>query len=467
MYKNISILLIFLSAFSVVYSKEQSENPYTALIEKRLKKNSGKTLIDSVEIKGNKSVKTAVILRNLSIKPGKVFNPVLVKQNIKNINSSGFFSEVTSSVENINGHKKVIFQVKENPRIKKIIFENNTLINDETLLSIIDSKPDMILNLVTIRKDMQSIGDLYIEKGFSYAKVYGTKYPAKEGDPLVFKIMEGKIDEIIITGNKLTQDYVIRREMQIQPGMAIKNTLLKEDLRRIYNLNYFSAMEPGILSGDTPQTYKLRIDLVERPTNASINFGGGYSPITQFTLFSDVFWDNVMGSGQHIMLRGQFGMATTYQVKYHNPWFWDERKSLTLRTWITDGRIGTVNPLQGANQIDFRNERRKGVDVTFGWPISYELRTAHSLKYESVNILEKNKGYKIHSYRINLSNDTRDVFFNPSEGDNQIISIEKGFKLEKSSLDFTKYFVGIRKFIKTFEKQTIALRFDFDYLTSP
>ncbi|MFC1770659.1 outer membrane protein assembly factor [Candidatus Margulisiibacteriota bacterium] len=442
------------------------KEPIKKTRKKKIKRKKGSNTIKEIVIKGNKRFNKDLILNEITLEVGDELSPFKVRRNVKNIKDLGLFADVSSTVEKVSNGRKLIFTVKENPVIGKIIFKNANNIGSEELLEVIWARKGKILNKVMLRKDIQKIRALYMDKGYTQAKVFKTDVPKKNNDPLVFHIGEGIITEITITGNRRTQDYVILREMETKPGMIWNEEQIREDLRKVFNLNFFENIQPELLPDTKNNTYKLRINLMERPTNAAFTFGGGYSPTMGSSLFSDLYWDNLFGSGQMIMLKGQFGRATTYQVKYHNPWMWDERKSLTLRTWLTDGEIGSVNPMQQGN-ILFRNERRKGVDVALGWPFSYELRTRHKLSYETVTLLDVDKAYKVHSYTFGISYDSRDVWFNPSKGDFYTFSVEKGFKLTNDSLDLTRYDLGLRKFIPTFQKQTIGLRLDFGYITSP
>ncbi|MFT5171082.1 MAG: outer membrane protein insertion porin family, partial [Candidatus Marinamargulisbacteria bacterium] len=285
------------------------------------------------------------------------------------------------------------------------------------------------------------------------------------GDPLVLMVGEGVIDDIVITGNNKTKDYVILREIDLRPGSLIQQESLRQNLRRVFNLNYFTDIQPQFLPGKSPNTYKLKMDITERQTNGSFTFGGGYSPTGGFSVFSDLFWDNLFGTGQLIMLKGQFGRNTTYQFKYHNPWMWDKRKSLTMRTWLTYGELGSYNPL--VSQISFRNERRKGVDVSLGVPFSYDLISSHRLKYESVEIPGSDIDYRIHSYTFNISDDTRDVRFNPSDGHYYSYALEQSVKWLDNSLLFTRQDISLKEFLPTVENQTIAIRAEIGYLSSP
>jgi outer membrane protein insertion porin family len=273
------------------------------------------------------------------------------------------------------------------------------------------------------------------------------------------------LESVSVSGNTKTAAYVILREMDLKPGMVLQKDTLKEDLRRIYNLNYFTELTPQFTRGKDPQNTRLQIVVKERSSSGSLSFGGGYSPTTGFSIFSDFYWDNLFGTGQLIMLKGQFGQATTYQFKYYNPWMWDNRKSFMLRTWLTDGSLGQISPFTGASELVA--QRRKGIDGTVGIPLSYELKTFHKLKFEDVVLTNVNKAYEIESYTFSIAYDTRDIWFSPSEGDFHTFSVEKGFKLNDLSLDFTRYDLDLRKFFKVVDKQTIGTRFAVGYLTSP
>jgi outer membrane protein insertion porin family len=423
-------------------------------------------IVQAIEIEGNYYVRKELIENEISLKKGGIFSPYRIRRNVKNINDLGFFSSVKSSVEKVPGGKKVKIIVIENPTVGDIKFDGLKIIPRKELSEVIRAKKDKIFNKYSLRHDIQAIKEVFENKGYFLTKVYKTQIPIKNGDPLIFFISEGTIDEVLVTGNKKTKPYVILREMNLKKGSVIQGDLLKEDLRRIFNLNYFTNIQHRVLPGKTPHTNTLVIHVEERPTNATFQIGGAYSQIMGFSIFSDLYWDNLMGTGQLIMIKGQFGRASTYQIKYHDPWMWEGRKSFSVRTWLTDGSLGYVNPMQQGN-IMFRPERRKGVDFSVGWPFSYELRSSHKIKLEGVDILDVEKSYTLQSYTIGFSYDTRDVWFNPSEGEYHTVSIEKGFKLTSKSLDLNRYDIGLRRYFKTFEKQAIAVRFELGYVTSP
>lgn len=447
-----------------------SENQTLA---KKPQKKEKELRINTIEVQGNKQIETEEILKKLTLRKGQPFNPYILSRNVKNIQSMGAFKEVRSEIKKQNQQVNIIFHVKEYPLLKSIQFEGTAIVSENTLLEAIESKPNTPFNLTLTRKDIQNIENYYNENGYFQAKVYRVKHPTAEENELTFFIAEGVIDSISITGNVKTKDYVIIREIDIEPGDVINAEQLKQNLRRIFNLNYFTNVAPNFTPGSKPHTYHLEIIIEEKETNGSFTVGGGYSPNSGFSLFSDLYWDNIFGSGQLIMLKGNFAFGnsslsnrnSTYQFKYHNPWMWDERRSFTFRTWMTDGNISSINPIGGG--LDIQDQTRRGFDMSFGIPHTYDFRTFHTVKYESVSLNDIFRRFSIYSYKFGVSYDTRDFRMNPREGMYHTASVEQSFKFRHSALEYTEFELNLKRFVPTFKKQTIALRTDFGYLTSP
>ena len=424
--------------------------------------NEEENTLTGVEIRGNTHALSTLVLNEISLHEGNVADPIKIQMDVRNIQSLGLFSEVRAVVEK----KKLIFYVTENVQIDAIQFKGITVFNADFLSEAIRSKKGDIFNIRTVQKDIDIIKALYIDKGYTEAKVINIQSPEKNGEPLVFEIAEGIIENIIVTGNRTTKSYVILREMETKPGSLIHAATLKEDLRRIYNLSYFTDLKPVFLAGSSPNSQILEIDITERASNGSFTFGGGYSPTGGSSLFTNLNWDNLFGMGQTIVFNSQFGRASTYQFKYFNPWMWDKRKSFSFKTWLTDGSVESTNFLAGGGG-SYVNQRSGGVEVGVGLPQSYELKTYHYVKYEKVHLFDPDTRYTIQSYRYVFAFDDRDVIFNPTEGNFDTFSIEKGFKIYADSLDFTRYDLDLRKFFKTFDQQCIATRLSLGYISSP
>ena len=243
-------------------------------------------------------------------------------------------------------------------------------------------------------------------------------------------------------------------EMDLKLGEPLNEKVLKRDLQKIFNLNYFTKLDPEFIGSQKPGYYKIRLNVEEKRTG-SLNVGGGYGQRSGLFFYSDIYFDNLFGTGQLLALKGQFGEnQTSYQVKYFNPWMWDDRRSLLLKLWDTKGGYG-FNPLDNS----FTEEERFGAYVEFGIPISYELRFFHGFKAENVKQPQQNvSDFDIFSYTFGISYDTRDFKFNPRTGYYGRYTIERGIDASYKALNFTKHDFTLSKFTQTFENQTIAKR---------
>ncbi len=423
---------------------------------------SGDVVVDVV-VTGNFSLSRAFLLDQAAVKPGDAVNPFLINRAIRNLRSLGVFADVTSEVKKTPKGKVLVFTLSQNPVIRDVVFSGNRSLTAAALRAGLKSQPGNSLNLSHVRDDLAILRDQYqtAEIRVSVRPVL----PERDGQDLIFEISEATIGTISVTGNTRTQSYVITREMTTKPGDVLIGPQIREDLRRIFNLGYFTNLEPQFLPGGSPDLYDMMIQIEEKATQATFSLGGGYSALSGFSLFTNFYWDNILGTGQLGMVNLNFGKASTYQIKYVNPWMWDERKSLSVKAWVRDGDVDSLTP-SGGNVV-FRNEFSQGVEVGIGWPLSYELTTDHSVKAENVHLRDVDKHYTIHSYRFGVGYDTRDVRFNPTSGSFHTFSVEKSFVLLTSSLDYTKYDLELRQFFPTFEKQTIATRLAFGLIQSP
>jgi len=444
--------------------KTISANPQNPTsIDTNLSKNED--TLTSVEVTGNLTIPTEFIMNEIFLKPGDTLNPYKIDRIVQAIKSLGLFAEVTPEIIKEPTGKKLILRLTENQIVKNIEIVGSNAISTPNIINVLRTKQGSLFNTNNIRMDVNNIENLYQQNGYRWAKVLNVITPKETGDSLIYIINEGFLGEIVVSGNTKTQDYVILREMSLKKGSVLKEQSLQEDIRRIYNLNYFSTLTPDLIPA-TNNSYILLINVNEK-SSSSINFGGGYGQTSGAFGFIDLTLDNFMGTGQVYGLKTQVGKSTTFELKYYNPWIMDERKSLGIRLWRTYGLMDYVNPI--SFDILNRNEDRLGTEITFGWPFSYELKTFFSLKTEAVKPDNADR-YKIFSYKFNIAYDNRDFWFNPRKGSYYSFTYEQGIKptflgtFFDNSTSFSKFDTDFRWFVPTFENQLIAARLCAGYM---
>lgn len=416
--------------------------------------------ISAIEIRGEKFISEKEMMDSIFSRVGDRLVEEKVKGDVKAIYALGYFSDVISSFEVSAGGAKVIFNVFENPKIKSIAIEGNLVFSTAEILSLLSTKPGEVLNFKKMQDDIESINAYYKKKGYILSRVIDVETDKKESS-LHFKIIEGVVESIVLDGNEGTRDYVILRELKTKPGTVLNEDTLKKDLRRIFNLGFFSEVTPNFEPGSTKDKVVLQLKIKETRTS-TVNFGGGYGEREGWFGFADLSINNLMGTAQGLLLRGQYGQElSTYQLKYYNPWFWQQRlgdhAALTLRRWLTVGRDIFLTD---------QNARYNGFDVSLAKPLSDYNNITWTLGSENVS------PYGTSSFEAYLSNtigasfayDTRDFWLNPKEGRYYTIDTKLGWKHASSATtNFVKLGGDMNHYIPVQENQLLALHGGLGY----
>ncbi len=128
-----------------------------------------------------------------------------------------------------------------------------------------------------------------------------------------FVIEEGSqayVDMIIIKGNKKTKDKVIRREIVIKEGELFDSRKLQLSREKVYNLGFFKQVNIDVRPGSREGYMNLIVDVEEQPTG-TISLGGGYGTTSGFSIFADVAENNLLGNGQRVGVRFEYGPERT------------------------------------------------------------------------------------------------------------------------------------------------------------
>ncbi|MEK9657504.1 MAG: BamA/TamA family outer membrane protein [bacterium] len=430
--------------------------------------------IDEIIISGNLSTNKTKIKNALLIRQNDLINPIKITRSIKNLRSNGEFKDVSYHIKKTEKGNTLIITIEENPVVTNVQFIGNTVYSKEKLHRLCPIQINKIKNQKDIRTAIQNIVNEYKKDGYIKAKIYNIKTPTDKKGPVIFYLSEGIIESVTISGNTRTRDYVILRELNLTPGTPLKSDILEKNLSQIYNLNYFEEILPDIQPGKKQNEYKLLIKLKEKESQGSISAGAGYGEDSGFNLFSDLFWENILGTGQQVMLKGTlaFGKGSSnsgynsFQFKYHNPWAWNKRKSFTFRTWLKRGDLN-LGPFGNNSQISYRNETRKGYDITIGWPQKYDFYSNHRIKYENIYVTDLAKQYELFSYTYILNLNRRNQNINTTKGYYHTLSIEKSLPLNPALIQYTKTEATFRNFYPVFKKQVIATKLNFGIINSP
>ncbi|GBR74349.1 putative surface antigen [Candidatus Termititenax aidoneus] len=397
----------------------------------------------------------AIVRETILLQAGDFYSAMRAEVNRQRIFDLGFFEKVEVERATRERKSQVIFSLRENPVLKNIRVTGNRALTEAEILAVMELKPGEILATRQLQKDMLAVEKLYSDKEYTFARIASIERPAKNNAyTLTLRISEGEIGRIRILGNDVTQTKVITRETELKSGDIFNAALLRDDFRSIYNLNYFSLLMPDVRVNE--ETGKIDLDWkVEEKKTSSINFGGGYGQVQGWFGFADLLLDNIMGSGQSLLLKASFGeKLTSYQVRYHNPWMWDNKTSFTGRLWST----------YGYNYLSAQRELRNGWSTAVGFRKTKYVSETYSFRYEDVfNIDDRTQDYQDRAVGYSIAYDSRDQWMNPTTGQHAVFSMDHSAKLLGGSINASRYSAQYNHFHPLAEKQVLAFRTMYDY----
>lgn len=240
--------------------------------------------------------------------------------------------------------KRAIFVTIKLSEGDRYFFDRYTIAGNKVIESRVfeqqfeQTKSGAIFNDTLFQKDRQMISYSYSTMGYIFARVIPKRtveerqidddgvMVARKYVRIDFEITEGTqayIENIIIKGNKKTKDKVIRRELLMKEGELFNAEKMRISREKVYNLGYFKEVNFDVRPGSKEGYMNLIVDVEEQPSG-TISLGGGYGTTSGFSIFADVAENNLMGNGQRIGARFEYGpQRTSITLSFREPWLFD------------------------------------------------------------------------------------------------------------------------------------------------
>jgi outer membrane protein insertion porin family len=219
--------------------------------------------IAEIAVEGLRRVESEAALAKTRAKVGDPLDPVTLSDDLRRVWETEFFRDVRIERERVQDGWKVVFVVIEKPSIKEVTYEGNDDLSEDDIKAVVDVKPFTILNTDQLKKNVEKIRDLYIEKGFYLAAV-DYRVDAIPDNPhevnVVFTITENAkviVRQLSFIGNAALTDDEIKAVLQTREGSELswltssgtyKEEFFQTDLFRVQALYYdhgFVAVKVG------------------------------------------------------------------------------------------------------------------------------------------------------------------------------------------------------------------------------
>lgn len=201
--------------------------------------------VSAIEVKGNKSISTTVILSKIKTRVGMDYSTNIISDDIKRLNELGYFSDIKIDTEDYQGGLKVFIIVVEKSLVGKIVFKGyfSRIIREEKLRETIKLKEGQYLDEAQLKEDIRTIKDLCVKKGYSQVEItHKSELNAQTNKiTLTITVEPGKrirIRKVDLRGNTVFKSkrllkLIKSRKAAIFASGFYKEELLKDDIERL------------------------------------------------------------------------------------------------------------------------------------------------------------------------------------------------------------------------------------------
>jgi outer membrane protein insertion porin family len=213
------------------------------------------------------------------------------------------------------------------------------------------------------------VRNLYLNNGFIYAQVQPSiaRRTTEDGRNLVdlrWQIIERQpavVNKVLIRGNTVTHDDVIRRAILIVPGDVMRQEALIQSYQRISNLGFFEQPLPipGTEQANQQGDVNVVFHVKERHTG-SVNFGASVGQGTGLGGFIGLDEPNLFGQGKRASFQWQFGRnINNFNISYQDP---------ALKGSLISGSISLHSSRLRYTVADLGRISSRGVSLQVGFP---------------------------------------------------------------------------------------------------
>jgi len=344
-----------------------------------------------------------------------------------------FKTTVTTEVlKDDPSYMNVIFNIYEGEQYKidKIIISGNGVFSTEELDEIIVLKSGQVYDYKKELASIKLITDKYDSLGycdFTCRTKLESDFQTHTTN-VVFNMTEGKpytIRNVNISGNKITKDYVIRRELPIEPGGPVDPVLIDAGKSRLMAMNYFKTVNEYTSATPIPDEKDVNYQVDEKGT-AKVTIGGGFATqdglLGRLTLSESNFditdpYNYFRGGGQQVSLMAQYGTERSdFVASFVEPWL----LGIPLRLSTSAFFHTREYPQWSERHMGFDVNLSKPIGtfntISLGYILDFVKVSDMSSDYPQSFINEEEGNSRRGAITLGISRDTRDSIITPTSG---------------------------------------------------
>ena len=350
---------------------------------------------------------------------------------------------------------------------RDVTWTGNSVYTTESLNSVVGIQKGDVYDQVSMNKRLfgggkqneLDVSKLYKDNGYLFSTITAVETNIQNDSVDVeFRISEGKqatLNNIVINGNDLTTEKVVRRQIMTRPGYLFSQSDFERSVREIASLGQFdpeAIMDPAtgwsIIPNQVSNTVDVIYNVTEKPSSqleVSGGWGGktfvatvgvSFNNFSTHRFFDKSAWRPVpLGDAQNLAFRFQTNGTyyTALTASFTEPWLTGKKPtSLNLSAYYTrqTNSLLAINLLSHDRQMEVF-----GFSASLGkrlkWPDNYFI-LYNGLSWQTYRLTNWYSGYFIFddgiahnlSYSLNLARNSTDQQIYPRQGSDMSFSVQ-------------------------------------------
>ncbi len=203
-----------------------------------------------IAVRGNKNIKTKVLIKTGSAKKGRLYRSSDVSKDVETFMGLGSLENVFVDIEPLDDREvseknrketsfprqvRVVYTVEEKPAIKKINIKGYKRLSSSSIKDAMDTKEKDFLDEFRLGEDMRKIEEKYNSKGFidakaSYEKICSTETLLCVIDVNVTEGPKAIVEAVEFTGVSAFREKKLRKKLQNRPKKKYDPKMIQKDL---------------------------------------------------------------------------------------------------------------------------------------------------------------------------------------------------------------------------------------------
>ena len=363
---------------------------------------------------------------------------------------------------------QIDFEIDEGRRyyFRDITWTGNSVYSSQVLNDILMIKKGDVYDVVTMEKRLfgggkqteYDVSKLYRDNGYLFFNIQPVELNV-EGDSVdvEMRVVEGKpatLNNIVINGNDLTNERVVRRQIFTRPGYLFSQSDFERSIREIASMGQFdpeAIMDPSTGYSIIPNQMNNTVDLVynvtEKPSS-QLEISGGWGGNTfvatvgvSFNNFSTrrfldkTAWRPVpLGDAQNLSIRFQTNGTyyTSLSASFSEPWLFGKKPtSLNMSLYYTrqTNSYLAFNILNNDEYMEVYGFAA-GIGKRLKWPDNYFV-LYNQLSWQTYKLQDWSYQFLFNtgishnlSYTLSLSRNSTDQQIYPRQGSDFSFSLQ-------------------------------------------